>query len=347
MRARGMSALAVAASVAAMAAAGCGSDDGGSSASTSGGGSTTASADKPVDVAYVSYALTDYVDAEKIGLEKAIKPGGGSVRFFNANFDPQKLVQQCQDAINSGRYNSILLASVTPPTGVPCVTAAKAKNIPVVTIENQAGDDVNDINPQVPGVVGVVTNPINSNSAAVVQLTKAACEGLDPCKIIAEVATPNDPLTTQAVAAVKKEVPNAQVVQTISGQYDPSIIAKAFPDALSAHPDANVFLSAADSQALAVVPAIKQANKLGKIKLIGNGGSRLGAKAVADGTMFGTIGNWPEQAGGIAGKMLIQAVNGQTVDPKGVDGLKIDEPLIITKENVDQFTPEWGAERSE
>jgi ribose transport system substrate-binding protein len=265
------------------------------------------------------------------------------VTVFNANFDPQKMAQQCQDAVNSGRYNAILLAAVTPPTGVPCAAAAKAADVPVVTIESQTGKSTEDINPQVPGVVGVVTIPVSANAKAVVQITDAACKGLDPCKIIAEVATPNDPLTNTAVNAVKKETPNAEVVQTISGQYDPSVIAKAFPDALSAHADAQVFLSAADSQALAVVPVLKQAGKLGKIKLIGNGGSRLGAKAIADGTLFGTVGNWPEQQGQIAGKMLTQAVNGQTVDPKGVNGLTIDAPLIVTKDNVGQFKAEWGA----
>jgi ABC-type sugar transport system substrate-binding protein len=93
------------------------------------------------------------------------------------------------------------------------------------------------------------------------------------------------------------------------------------------------------------VPALKQAGKLGQIELIGSGGSRLGAKAIADGTMFGTIGNWPEQGGAIAGKQLTQAVNGETVDPKGVNGLEIDTPVVVTKDNVDQFKAEWGAER--
>ncbi|UGS37299.1 sugar ABC transporter substrate-binding protein [Capillimicrobium parvum] len=344
-RALGLAAVIAAAAL----AAGCGSDDGSSTTSTPSTGSTAASTGssggEPVNVAYLTYALTDYVEAEKQGVKSVVGPGGGSVTVFNANFDPQKLTQQCQDAVSSGRYNAILLATVTPPTGVPCVTAAKAEGIPVATIETQTGKSTEDINPQVDGVVGVVTIPVSANAKAVAGITTQACKGLDPCKIIAEVATPNDPLTNAAIDAVKKDVPNADVVQTISGQYDPSVIAKAFPDALSAHPDAQVFVSAADSQALAVVPALKQAGKLGKIKLVGNGGSRLGAKAIADGTLFGTIGNWPEQQGEIAGKMLTQAVNGETVDPKGVNGLEIDQPLLLTKDNVDQFKAEWGAER--
>ena len=336
----------------ALAAAGCGSsDDGGSTASGTSAGtsaSTTGGAGgKPVKVAYLTYALTDYVQAEEHGLKSVIAPDGGSVTVFNANFDPQKLTQQCQDAVTSGRYNAILLAPVDMATGKPCVAAAKSANIPVVTIETQVGTDPNSIEPQVPGVVGVVTIPQQANADALLGVTEKACAGQDPCKIIAEVANPNDPLTNLVVKTVKDKMPNADIVQVISGQYDPSVIAKAFPDALAAHPDATVFLSAADSQALAVVPALKQAGKLGKVKLIGNGGSRLGAKAIADGTLFGTVGNWPEKHGVAAGKMLTQAVNGEPVQPDAINALEIGkpQPLILTKDNVDQFKAEWGATR--
>jgi AcrR family transcriptional regulator len=207
------------------------------------------------------------------------------------------------------------------------------------------GKSLDDIEPQVDGVVGSVVPPVSTNAKASAALTADACQGLDPCKVIAEVATPTDALTNGQVEEIKKSVPNAEVVQTIAGQFAPSVIATAAPDALAAHPDAQVWVSTADTQALAIVPALKQAGRLGKIKLVGNGGSRLGAKAVADGTLFGTVGGWPEQDGEIAAKMEMRAVNGQPIDPAGVDALKVDTPLVITKANVDQFTPEWGAER--
>lgn len=337
---------------AALGVAACGSDDdaststGGAAAST--GASTSGdSGGKPVDVAYVTYAYTDYVQAEEKGLKAAVEPDGGSVRVFNANFDPQKLVQQCQDAISSGRYDGILLAPVDSPSGKPCAAAAKAADMPVVTIENPVGDDPTNIEPQVPGVVGVVSLSIPRNAESIAGLTTKACADKDPCKIIAELAFPSDPLTTAVVKRVKSDVPNAEIVQTIVGQYDPSVIAKAFPDALAANPDTDVFVSAADSQALAVVPALEQAGKLGQVELIGSGGSHLGKKAIEDGTMFGTIGNWPEQSGEAAGKMLIQAANGEPVEPNSIDGFSLDTPVIVDESNVDQFTPEWGAQRPE
>jgi ribose transport system substrate-binding protein len=349
MRCRRVLALAAVSGLAAL-AAGCGSSDSGGSGSTGGstgsstGSSTAAAADsgKPVNVAYLTYAVTDYVQAEEKGVKSVIDATGGKVTMFNANFDPQKMTQQCQDAVTSGRYDAILIAPVTAPTGVPCVTAAKAANIPVVTIEIQVGTSTETIDPQVPGVVGVVGYPASENGKKIAGLTEQACQGLATCKVIAEVASPNDPVTNVVVDEVKK-VPGVDVVQTISGQYDPSVIAKAFPDALSAHPDANVFVSAADSQALAVVPALKQAGMFGKIKLIGSGGSRLGAKAIADGTLFGTVGNWPEQHGAAAGKMLVQAARGEKVDPVSVDALQVDTPSLVTEETVKEFKPEWGA----
>ncbi|UGS37298.1 hypothetical protein DSM104329_03713 [Capillimicrobium parvum] len=338
----------------ALTAAGCGSSGGDSStsaatgsgtAASTGASTTVSSGGKPAKVAYVTYAMNDYVSVEVDGVKKAVEPDGGSVTVFNANFDPQKMTQQCQDAISSGRYNGIVIAPVTAPTGVPCVKAAQAAGIPVVTIEIQVGTSTERMDPQVEGVVGVVGFPTSQNAKKIAGLTAEACKGQDPCKIIGEVATPDDPVTNQVIDTVKKDVPGADVVQTVVGQYDPSMIAKAFPDALSAHPDAQVFVSAADSQALAVVPALKQAGKLGRVKLIGSGGSRLGAKAIADGTMFGTVANWPLQHGEAAGRMVVQAVNGEKVDPQSVNALEIDTPSLVTKATVSQFKPEWGAER--
>ena len=324
-------------------AAGCGSDDGSAS---SAGGSAGGSGDEAVNVAYLSYAYTDFVQAEEEGLKKVVEGGGGSVRMFNANFDAQKLLKDCQDAVSSGRYNAIVLAPVDPATGRPCVAAAAGADIPVVTIENVVGEDLDAIEPQVDGVVGAVAITPERNAEPLLQLLEEACADVDPCKVIGEVASPSDPLTTRVVAEAKK-MPNVELVQTISAGYDPAAVAKAFPDALSANPDAHVFLSAADSQALAVVPVLEAAGKTDQVKLIGNGGSRLGAKAVADGVLFGTGASWPSQMGARAGEILQKAVSGEAIEGPGVDALGIAEgqPQVLTADTIAEFTPEWGAER--
>jgi ABC-type sugar transport system substrate-binding protein len=162
------------------------------------------------------------------------------------------------------------------------------------------------------------------------------------CEVIQELAFPSDPYSVATTKAIEAKVPNAKIVQKIVGQYDPSTVAKAFPDALSAHPDADIFVASSDQTALAVLPALKQAGKTAQVKLLGAGGSRQGTKAVKDGTLFGTIGNWPEQSTEAIGKMMIQSVNGKPVSPNSIDMFTIDKPAVVTKDNIAQFTPEWG-----
>lgn len=322
--------------------AGCGDDDS-SSGSANTGTSAAAEQSKPAKVALLHYAYVDFNQAEEQGVKSVVEGAGGSVEFFNANFDPQKQMKQCNDAITSGRFNVIMLVPVDSPLGIPCVQAAKAANIPVIAFEVGIGKDRTTVDPQLAGVVGSVVSIRDEVVADQMKLLKAACEGIDPCKVIVEISRPGDPITGAYVTAAKK-VPNVEVVATVAGMYDPGVIAKAMPDVLSAHPDANVFLAAADSQATAVLPILKEAGLEGKITLIGNGGSRLGKQAIEAGTIFGTSGTYPQSYGKVAGEMAIKAANGEPIEPAGVNARTVKQPNVITKDNVDQFEPEWGAE---
>lgn len=332
-----------------LALTGCGSSDGdststsGSTGASTSGPATTASKTPP-KVAVLHYALNDYSQVEIDGIKSVVDPAGGSVDVFNANLDPQKQQQQCQDAITSKRFNVIVLAPSSPPLGVPCATAAKAAGIPVIGLEIPTGRDANTNELQTPGVVGNATYTSEDVATGQQDLLKKACEGLDPCKTIVEITVAGDP-TTEAYVTKAKELPNVDVVSVVAGQYDPATIAKKIPDVLAAHPDTNVILFAADQQLEASVPAVKSAGLFGKIKLIGNGGGRPSKTEIADGTMFATAANYPLTMGAAAGKMAVQAAAGETVNPSVVDGLRLKEPFLITKENVDQFQPEWGRAR--
>jgi ribose transport system substrate-binding protein len=324
--------------------AACGDDDDDDGGGGGGEGTSTEAAEQPTNIAFLANAfISDYIKAKERGMKAAVEPGGGSVKTFAGNFDPSLQLKQCQDAVASQRYNAIVVAGVDGPATIPCVEAARQAEIPVVTVDVAVGEDSNDIEPQVDGVVGTVTQPPETLGQRAAELTKMACEGIDPCEIIAEVATPTDEPSNVAVDIVAETVPNAKIVQKVTGEYDPGVIAKVFPDALSAHPEADVFLAAADSQALAVVPALKNAGRFGEVLLLGQSGTYAGADAVKEGVMFGTIGQWPESEGRKAGELAIAAVNGKPIEPKGYNNLELSEPFIVTKDTVAEFKPEWGA----
>lgn len=328
-------ALLCAMTAAALCVAGCGDDDPDKAEATT-------QATKVAKVAYLDSSSNTFVAAEHEGFNEVIKAQGGSVKQYNSNFDPQKQFTQCQDAIATGRYNVIVLSIFDPPTGVPCVKAAKAANIPVISAGTPAGTDADDLKPQVDGVLGGVYITPATNARNGVELTTLACEGLDPCKVVVEVITPTDPVTNLVADQIKAKVPNVEIVQKIVTGFDPAQIAKQMPDILSATPDLDVFVAGADTQALAALPALKDAGMDGKVKVLGSGGSREGVAAIKDGSLFGSHGSWPVQMGKLVAEMVIKGLNGQKIDPIGVDALLMDEPRILTKETVDQFSPEWG-----
>ncbi|HWI21546.1 MAG TPA: hypothetical protein VNT22_02925, partial [Baekduia sp.] len=86
-KAAAMAALAVAAGGI---LAACGSDD-----NKSGGGGSA----KPLKIAFLATVLNDYSDPQEKGMTEVAKRTGGSMKAFNANFDPVAQGKQCTDAI--------------------------------------------------------------------------------------------------------------------------------------------------------------------------------------------------------------------------------------------------------
>lgn len=320
--------------------AGCGSSSSGGS--SSGGGSGSTSSQKAPKIAYLTYASTAYVTAEEEGLHKVLDPIGGSFTMFNANYDPQKQLTQCTDAITSQRYNALVIAAVQGSAIIPCVTQAKAAGLPVVAIEIPIGPDQNKIPPQVPGVVGSVVYTGLEHAKLLVPFVDQACAGLTPCDVIVEVDSLADPYAAQWLKYLKtNKGSNVTIVKVMEGQYDNTVTAKNVPDALLANPNTDVMVLESDDNAVAAIPAVKKQGLQDQIKLIGDGGSEIGVNAIKAGTLYGTFANWPNQMGQAVGKMTIDAVNGTTIASPAVNALTMDTPQLVTKANVDQFTPEW------
>ncbi|HWI21964.1 MAG TPA: sugar ABC transporter substrate-binding protein, partial [Baekduia sp.] len=246
--------------------------------------------------------------------------------------------------ITSGRYNAIVLAPVTSSSALACVRQAKAADIPVVALDVSLGKDPRAVEPTMDGVVAQVVWGMESNAKNIAGLAKKACEGKDPCNAIVEIATPSDELTNIALQELKDggAGDNVKVVGTFASNYDAAAVTKALPDLLTAHPDTNVIVMAADNTAVAAIAVVKDAGK--DILVTGTGGSRAGVKAVKSGQMFGSLGIWPRQAGVKAAEFALKAINGEKIDQPGVDEFKMDEPQLLYKDNIDEFTPEWGAE---
>lgn len=320
--------------------AGCGSDDDNKS---SGSGSSTATENKPVKMAALfGTNLTDYQKAQMKGLNDALGPNNGSVEEFVADFDPAKQQQQCIDAINSGRFNVIALNALDAPLGVPCARAAAAKDIPVLALFIPIGKDPEGLEPQVDGVVGGVIGTPSQNAADRVEQVKQACEGIDPCEVIAEQGTANDSFSNVPINEVAK-LPNVKIVAKFVGNYDPTQVAKNLPDLLNANRGADVFLASSDDSAVAAITVLEKAGLTDKVKNLGSGAKVQGLEAVKAGTIWSDTGDSPQDQGKAIAKMAQQAVNGEDVNPHSVKVADLVKVRVITKDNVDGVPAQWGA----
>ena len=91
-----------------------------------------------------------------------------------------------------------------------------------------------------------------------------------------------------------------------------------------------------DSMAAGVVEAVKAAGKIGEIQIISYNGNKIGCEAVRNGEIAGTAQQDIDFLGSQSVKTAIAWYQGETIEKAYYDAV-----LPITKDNVDEFDPQW------
>jgi ribose transport system substrate-binding protein len=341
---------AIAGAIAAFTAAGCGSSDdqAGSGGEAAAGAATTTASDKPVRIAFFSGAFgNSWYKAYLEGVEKTAKGENASVKAFDANFDAQKQYNQMQDAITSGQFDAFAVTALDGPGLAPVIEQAKAKNIPVVGLGTALGTDYVTPDPQVEGVVGVVTAPAATDGKNNVELIKQACEGKDPCQVAYILGLKSYGYDTARLKAIQdgiKDSPNIKIVAVVEGGFlaDPAF--KVTQDLLQAHKDLNVIATSGDQMTNGAEKAVNDAGRTKQVALLGAGASQIAFDAIKEGRWAGSTVHMPRAGGAIGGQMMIDAVRGKPIEKAGVNEPVDLSPIgpFLNKGNMDKFTPQWA-----
>jgi ribose transport system substrate-binding protein len=305
-----------------------------SSGGSSSGGASTASTSgcsfnhKVKNIAFFGFAASNsFAQATWKGVQQEAKACGASAKFFDPNFVATTQVNQMEDAITTGQYQVFVVQANDGLSVVPAVERAIKQKITVVGEFTQIGSNYDTIQPQVPGLIFVGEGSV-SNGHALGQLGIEACKGISPCEVAylqGFKTLPLDNARTAAVLQTLKTSSNVQVVQTLQGGYTQSSGLAAAQDVLSAHPNVNVVIGS--SQAIEGAQlALKRAGKLGKVKLIGNGGSCQAIKGVLDGTWYASYIVAESTDGALATKFGVEAANGMSV-PHAYNIDQVQNPL--------------------
>jgi ABC-type sugar transport system substrate-binding protein len=235
-------------------------------------------------------SLESYTQHEtKAGLDVA-KKYGGTVKVYDAKFNPNQQFRDLQDAITAykaGQFDAIV---VTPVAGsVVCnqVKKAIAQHIPIETENISVCGDKG----YTPGAIGYVGMQQQIAEDQDYQVAFSSCT--TPCNALVITGPVGFDLTVRDNIAIKKaekKYPKVHVVAVQAGAFTPTAWFQIARQELTAHPTINMISTNWDDSVVGVIRAVKQAGKTpGKdVRIYSVGGDSLGVTLVKTGQIEAT-----------------------------------------------------------
>lgn len=143
---------------------------------------------------------------------------------------------------------------------------------------------------------------------------------------------PNHKERYEAQIAVLKTHPGITIVDGGIDNDDIPTAGQQAAAVLAAHPDLAGYLCCDASGPIGIAEAVKQANRVGKVKVVGMDGIRPILEAIKDGILDSSSSTIPRMQGSMSILMLWQASLGVQLPRKIDTGIN-----LITRENVDNF----------
>jgi ribose transport system substrate-binding protein len=340
LRHRRRSAALAAVAAAGLALAAC------SSSSSTPSSSASGSAAKPLNIAYLSFAVENSYDAPMLAAAQAVAAdNNATLKVFDANNSPQTQYSQLQDAINSGQYDGIIVQPIFGTGLTSLVKQAIAKGIKVVNMDQILGPDLSTDKPQVPGLSANVAFVPTEIGTKLGNLVVQACQAhnLSPCKVGYLYDIKASALDVAIHGAFAKAIAaDPAVTVTAQGQsfFSPTVGLTAVQNMLQANPSLNLIVGS-DQGIEGGAQALATAHKTGKVILVGYGASAAAIAGVASGAWYGDVAQAPASEGRLAVIAMIKALR-QGKSSGGIDPVAgLPDNGIVTKANASQFTAEW------
>ncbi|HEY6277007.1 MAG TPA: sugar ABC transporter substrate-binding protein [Streptosporangiaceae bacterium] len=317
-----------------------------SSSSSSPTTSASSGSNKPLSIAYLSFAVENSYDAPMLAAAEAVaSDNNATMKVFDANNSPQTQFSQLQDAINSGQYQGIIVQPIFGTGLVTLVKQAIAKGIKVVNMDQILGPNLSTDQPQVPGLSANVTFVPTEIGTKLGNLVVQACksQNLNPCKVGYLYDIKASALDVAIHGAFTKAIaadPAVQVAAQGQSFFSPTVGLTAVQNMLQATPSLNLIVGS-DQGIEGGAQALAAAHKTGKVILVGYGASAAALAGVSSGAWYGDVAQAPASEGRLAVQAMVKALR----DGKSSGGIDPVAGLpnggIVTKANASQFTAEW------
>jgi ribose transport system substrate-binding protein len=250
-----------------------------------------------------------------------------TVQAAERETDVEKQMQIIENLVETG-LNALAIAPSGSKEVVTAVAKANAANIPVVIVDDkvdaQAAKEagvhweayVGSDNVEGGRIAGRYLAQLTNGSANV-----ALLEGI-----------PGHQTGDARLKGFKEAIqssPGIKIVASQTANWERDQGFNVFQNMLQAHPDIDAVFACNDMMALGAVEAIRAAGKTGKIRVIGFDAIDDARKAIAAGTMDGSVAQFPSEMGRIAIENAVKLIQHQPVQAETATKLE-----MITKANV-------------
>lgn len=348
----------------AMVATACGGGGGSTSGSTeaaeSGGGSVAIDLGegKSIEVEkgkklkvglFLAGTVTRYMQAFDSGVHAAAEEFGYDVETFDPAFDPTKQFNQMQTSLTTNPdIDAAIAVPLNPDQACKMLseTAPASEVVVVVSVNAICGRGGNAPEEMwQPGTLAF--NDADNTIPYREGWLRAIGERLDkPTKIALFLGPPliQDTIAIEgALKTVGPEFPNMEIVTKLRTDYTtPDALAKT-QTMLRANPDVEGIISPYSDTTSGILTALEEEGKAGEVKVFDIGASKFALQAIKEGKIELTVPFTPYTAGFEALTALHEAFEGEAPS-RLLPGLKygsIEEPLIVTKSNLDAVEPQF------
>lgn len=244
--------------------------------------------------------------------------------YTNANANQAKQVADIESMINQGA--EALIVAPNDSTGLqPAFAQARAKGIPVVTIDRQTAGTVCD------DFITFLGSDFYKQGERV---AKALADATGGKAVIAEIqggyGNTVESQRTDGFANGLKAYPNMKIAAAQTANWSTTEAQKVMEQILLAHPDVNAVYTHADTMTVGAIKALRQAGKLKGVTIVSIDGTKEIVTDISNGTVAADVETNP-RFGPLAFKSLEDYLAGKPVPQK-----QIMDDALFDKTNAKQ-----------
>jgi PAS domain S-box-containing protein len=271
--------------------------------------------------------------------DEAAKDLGMKLRVYNANDDPDKMIEQVRKAARSGIDGIIFLAYQN--TADRILRIAEKNSVPAILINSQLPQT--DLLPRIKyeSWIGSVLPDDEKAGAVLIQqlINEARQSGTERYNVLAIEGNPREESSIARIRGLRsfmKHLKEVDSFKIVAGNWNQTKAQEIFLSFYQIQSDVNIVWCANDNMALGVVNAIKELGLEEKIVVGGVDWDKAAQEAILNGRMHVSVGGH-FMDGAWAAVLLYDYLNG--IDFAN-ERLQFESPMVgITRANLKKFSP--------